>query len=70
MTWDRWFVTAWYGLIAAAGLYELYAWADGRDATPMLTQVVVRETHWWITMPFLVWLVVHFGSRYAGRPLL
>lgn len=65
--WDRVYVTVWYGLIAMAGLYELYSMLDRRDTTPMLTNVLVAETHWWVTMSFLVWLVVHFGSRFLEK---
>lgn len=70
MVWDRVWVSVWYALIASLVLYEAYSYLDGREATPPLTWVIVRETPWWVTMPFLVWLVIHFGSRYLGRPLL
>lgn len=68
--WDRVYVTGWYILIGLLALYELFAFLDGRDTTPTLTAVLVRETPWWVTMPFLVWAVVHLGSRYLGKPLL
>ena len=70
MGWDRVYVSAWYGIIVFALVYELVAFLDGRDSTPPLTNVIVAETSWMVTMPFLVWLVVHFGSRYLGRPIL
>jgi hypothetical protein len=68
--WDRGWVIAWYVLIALLVLYEIWSVVDGRDTTPPLTRVIVREVPWWVTMPFLVWLVIHFGSRYAGRPIM
>jgi hypothetical protein len=70
MSWDRAYVTAWYALIALMVLYELFALLDGRDTTPPLTWVLVRETPAWVTLGFLAWLFIHLASRYAGRPIL
>jgi hypothetical protein len=67
---DRAYVTAWYALIALVLLMEAYALLDGKSATPPLTQVLVREVPWWVTVPFLVWALVHLASRYLGRPIL
>ncbi len=65
--WDRVWVSAWYALIALFVAYEVYSLVDGRDQTPPLTSVLVREVPWWITVPFLVWLLVHFVEAYFGR---
>lgn len=70
MDWDRAIVSLWYGLIALIALTEAYVLLDGRSSTPPLTQVIVREVPWWVTVPFLAWLLIHFASRYAGKPLL
>lgn len=66
MNWDRVYVSVWYGLIGLFVMVELYAILDRRSMTPTLTQVIVREVPWWITMPFLGWIFLHFLIRYAG----
>ncbi len=43
----------------AAGLDKM-----GNRDIPMLTQVVVRWVPWWVTIPFLTWLWIHFAVRY------
>lgn len=66
--WDRVWVTVWYVLIALLVAYELYSLADGRWETPPLTHVLVREVPWWVTLPVLAWLFVHFLVAYIqGR---
>lgn len=70
MSWDRGWVIAWYVLIALVLLAELWAILDGQGRTPPLTQVIVRGVPWWVTLPFLAWLFMHFASRYMGRPVL
>jgi len=65
--WDRVWVSIWYALIAAMVVYELWSLLDRREVTPPLTQVLVREVPWWVTIPFLIWLLVHFIVAYAGR---
>lgn len=68
MTWDRAWVSIWYALIAIFVAYELYSLVDGRQETPPLTHVLVREVPWWVTLPFLGWLFVHFLIAYIkGR---
>jgi hypothetical protein len=64
MAWSRLFVTIWYVLIGLLVAYEVYALLDGRDTTPPLTWVLVKETPAWLTMGVLCWLVIHLGSRY------
>lgn len=63
--WDRAWVTVWYIFIALILAYEIYSLIDNSPATPPLTQVLVREVPWWITIPFLSWLLVHFIVAYA-----
>ena len=67
---DRIYVSVWYGIIVFLLMLEAYTQFDGRDSTPALTRVLVQEVPWWVTMPMLVWLVIHFGSRYIGHPIL
>jgi hypothetical protein len=63
--WDRLWVSVWYALIGLFVVYELYSLLDGRDQTPPLTHVLVREVPWWVTLPFLVWLLLHFVEAYG-----
>ena len=70
MNWDRVYVTVWYGWIVLFILVEFYNLLDRRISTPPLTDVIVREVRWYITVPFLTWLWIHFVSRYAGYPVL
>jgi hypothetical protein len=65
MDWDRVYVWVWYTLITLVVLLEIYTIVDRRTTTPPLTQVIVREVPWWVTLPFLGWLFVHFLIRYA-----
>lgn len=65
MDWDRIYVWAWYTLVALVVLLEIYTILDRRTTTPPLTQVIVREVPWWVTLPFLGWLFLHFLIRYA-----
>ncbi|HEY6104025.1 MAG TPA: hypothetical protein VI007_12460 [bacterium] len=65
MDWDRIYVWAWYTLVALVVLLEIYTIVDRRTTTPPLTQVIVREVPWWVTLPFLGWLFLHFLIRYA-----
>jgi hypothetical protein len=68
--WDKGYVIGWYALIALIILYELYTLLDKRTSTPPLTRVIIQRVPWWITVPFLFWLFVHFTSRYFGHPIL
>jgi membrane-bound acyltransferase YfiQ involved in biofilm formation len=65
MDWDRVYVTVWYAIIVLIALVELYTIYDQRTTTPPLTEVIVREVPWWVTLPFLGWLFLHFLIRYA-----
>jgi uncharacterized membrane protein YdjX (TVP38/TMEM64 family) len=62
--------TAWYVLIGLVLAYELWTYLDRDPSTPTLTDLIVKEVPWWVTVPFLLWLLVHFASRYMGRPIL
>jgi membrane-bound acyltransferase YfiQ involved in biofilm formation len=67
---NRAVATAWYILICLVLAYEMWVYLDRDPSTPTLTDLIVREVPWWVTIPFLVWLLVHFASRYMGRPIL
>jgi hypothetical protein len=67
---DRAVATAWYILIGLVLAYELWMYLDRDPSTPTLTDLIVKEVPWWVTIPFLLWLLVHFASRYMGRPIL
>ena len=68
MTWKLWPCLYWLFWFLAFVIWETYAGvekAGGKDI-PMLTQAVVRYVPWWVTMPGLTWLFVHFATRYAN----
>jgi hypothetical protein len=56
MVWAAWF-------LFFAG-YEFYADINSKKDIPFLTQTVCRYLPAWVTLPFLVWLIAHFASRY------
>ncbi len=66
MTWEAIFVWVWVIILLALGGYELFAILDGSLRTPPLTHVTVRYSPWWVTMPFLGWLFIHFLVRYIN----
>jgi hypothetical protein len=47
-------------------MYEVFSLLDGNPATPPLTQVILHWVPWWVTMPFLAWLLWHFGGGYLA----
>ena len=65
--WDRVWVSVWYAFIAVMVLYELLSLLDNKHETPPLTHVLVNEVPWWVTLPFLAWLLIHFILAYAER---
>jgi len=58
----------WVAWVLAFAFWETYAGVDGMGGkdVPMLTQATVRYVPWWITMPFLTWLFIHFAVRYSN----
>lgn len=64
--WKKWAIVLWAGWIAFFCVLELITGVDPAHDVPMLTQFTVRFIPWWITMPLLLWLVIHFGKRYAS----
>lgn len=64
MHWNRWYVIGWILIFVGFLFYEFWAgWGTGKH-TPMLTQVVVRWVPWYVTLPAIVWLFIHFAIRY------
>lgn len=61
---------AWVVLMAVIIGYELWCVLGHDPYTPPLTSVVVKLLPSWVTMPFLVWLVLHFAIRYAKKGTL
>lgn len=64
--WQRWVPTAWYAILGLLVLYEAWTQLDRNHRTPPLTRVMLNEVPWYVMMPVLTWLWVHFASRYAG----
>lgn len=63
-TWNTAGTMAWFLLFFVVLAYEIFAGIDHSVRTPMLTHVVVRYVPWWATLMFIIWLFVHFASRY------
>jgi len=62
--WSRYAVWAWAAILAVLIGYELWC-VFGKDShTPPLTDVTIRYAPFWITMPFLTWLWLHFLCNY------
>jgi hypothetical protein len=59
----------WLFWAIAFGVWETYAGVEkmGAKDIPMLTQVIVRWVPWWVTMPGITWIFLHFGVRYLHR---
>lgn len=68
MKWNLWACLYWLFWFVGFVVWETYAGTKkfGMGDIPMLTQVTVRWAPWWITMPGLTWLWVHFAVRYAN----
>jgi hypothetical protein len=62
--WNKAVVWGWVAILLITFVYELVAVLDKNPSTPSLTQTVIRYSPWWITMPFLTWLWLHFLVRY------
>lgn len=62
--WNTWGVMGWFLWIALFLGYELFAGIERKRDIPMLTQAVVRYVPWYWTLGLLVWLFIHFATRY------
>lgn len=62
--WAKAAVWGWVAILTILAGYELWD-VFGKDPyTPPLTQITVKYVPWWVTLPFIVWLLVHFSLRY------
>ena len=63
MTWNKAFVWGWVAILGILITYELYAVCTHSNDPP-LTDVTLKYIPWWLVMPFLTWLWLHFGTQY------
>ena len=67
LNWDKAYEWGWVAILAILAGYELWAVAHGKKSNdPPLTWLTIRYVPWWVTMPFLTWLWMHFAIRYAN----
>jgi len=65
MHWNKAWEIGWVLILAGLAFYEFWSgWGPGKS-TPMLTQITVRYSPWWVTMPFITWMWFHFLLRYT-----
>lgn len=72
LKWSLWPCLYWLFWFAAFVAWETYAGVEkmGQKDVPMLTQVVVRYVPWYLTLPALTWLLIHFAVRYMNPAYL
>jgi len=68
--WDHKYVIGWIAILTILAGYELWGVLGQDPYTPPLTQVTCRWVPWWVTLPFLTWLWLHFALRYANPAYL
>ena len=66
MTWSKPWIVGWILILVGLAFYEFWSGFGTGKSTPMLTQITVRYVLWYVTMPFLTWLFIHFALRYAN----
>lgn len=68
MNWKLFPCLFWLFWFCAFVAWETYGGVEkfGAKDVPMLTQVVVRYVPWWVTLPGLTWLFIHFLVRYSN----
>lgn len=62
--WNTLGTMVWCGWVLFFLGYEMFAGIERKKDIPMLTQAVVRYIPWPFTLGLIVWLFVHFASRY------
>ena len=60
----RAYVYGWIAILAILAGFELFALFHRDRETPTLTRTVITYVPWWVTLPFLSWLLLHFLLRY------
>lgn len=64
MKWSTWAVVIWLVILGSLLGNELYALLGGNSKDMPLTQLTVKYSPWYVTLPFIVWLFIHFAVRY------
>lgn len=64
MKWATWAVVIWLVILGSLLGNELYALLGGNSKDMPLTQLTVKYSPWYVTLPFIVWLFIHFAVRY------
>lgn len=64
MKWATWAVVIWLVILGALFVNEMYALLGHNSKDMPLTQLTVKYVPVWVTLPFLIWLLVHFSVRY------
>lgn len=59
-------VIGWVVILVSLAGYEFWCLLSGDMATPPLTRVTIKYVPWYVTIPFLIWLLTHFAIRYAN----
>lgn len=70
MAWSKAVIAIWAILTAIVVGFELWCNFNGSPKTPTLTDVTVRYMPWWMILPFLLWLLIHFAVNYTVRSKL
>lgn len=64
--WAKAGVWGWVAILVALAGYEFWCLLSGDMQTPPLTRVTIKYVPWFITIPFLTWLWIHFAIRYSN----
>lgn len=62
--WSTFGTMAWAFWLVFFLCYELFTGIEHKKDIPMLTQFTVRYIPWWVTLPVIAWLFIHFAMRY------
>ena len=68
--WNTLGVIVWFLWVAFFFGYEFFTGIEQKRDIPMLTQAVVRYVPWWITLPVIAWMFLHFVTRYFNPAYL
>lgn len=62
--WSKLAVIGWVIILTVLAAYEIWCLVSGDPHTPPLTRVTIKYVPWYVTLPFLTWLLIHFIVRY------
>ena len=65
--WSKAALIGWVVILGVLIGYEIWCALGGNPRNPALTDVTVRYLPWWIIMPFLTWLWLHFLLHYFTK---